>query len=67
MEEETLEEKQKFLRENILEKGHDPEKFIEYLTMKKGKDEININNWSLQEIETMINEFLVNNEKKKMT
>ena len=62
MEEETLEQKQKYLRKNVLEKGHDPDKFMEFLNMKKGKDGINLDNWSLQELITVTNEFLLNNK-----
>ena len=61
MEEETLEEKQKYLRENVLEKGYDPDKFMAFLTMKKGEEGINLENWSLEELKEVTTEFLINN------
>ena len=57
-EEATLEQKQKYLRENVLEKGYDPDKFSELLIIKKGQTGTNLDNWSLQELITVTNEFL---------
>jgi hypothetical protein len=38
MEDYSQEEKQNFLRENILEKGYDTNKFIDFLKSKKGEE-----------------------------
>ena len=62
MEEETLEQKQKYLREQVLEKGYDPDKFMEFLTMKKGESGIDLENWTLNELIGVTNEFLTNNK-----
>ena len=62
MEKETLEQKQKYLRENVLEKGYDPDKFMEFLTMKKGEQGILLDNWTFQEIIDITKEFLINNK-----
>ena len=62
MEEETLEQKQKYLREHVLEKGYDPDKFMEFLTMKKGESGIDLENWTLKELIDVTNEFLTNNK-----
>ena len=62
MEKETLEQKQKFLRENVLEKGYDPDKFMDFLTMKKGEQGINLELWTLEELIEVTNEFLINNK-----
>ena len=62
MEKETLEQKQKYLRENVLEKGYDPDKFLEFLTIKKGEQGIQLENWTFQEIIEATNEFLNNNK-----
>ena len=62
MEEETLEKKQKYLREHVLEKGYDPDKFMEFLTMKKGESGIDLENWTLKELIDVTNEFLTNNK-----
>ena len=50
MKSETLEDKQKYLRDNILAKGYDPDKFMAFLLSKRGESEINLNNWTFQEI-----------------
>lgn len=52
------EQKQIYLRENILEKGYNAEEFIIFLTEKKGDDEVNISNWSLNEIKQLVDEFI---------
>ena len=62
MEKETLEQKQKYLRDNVLEKGYDPDKFMEFLTMKKGEQGILLDNWTFQEIIDITKEFLINNK-----
>ena len=69
MEEDTLEKKQQFLRENILEKGYDPNKFSEFLTMKMGETGMDLENWPLNELYEATNEFIrieKENEQKKV-
>ena len=39
MEKETIEEKEKYLRENILDNGYDIDKFMKFLYDKKGESE----------------------------
>ena len=51
-------QKQLFLRENILDKGYEAEDFVSYLTSKKGDEGINLNNWSLDELKSVVNEFI---------
>ena len=64
MEKENLEQKLKYVRENILDKGYDPDQFMEFLLNKKAESAINFNNWTLQEIIDSANEFIENNKKK---
>ena len=59
MEDNTEEEKQNYLRENILEKGYDAEDFVSYLTIKKGDDGVNLNNWSLEELKSLVQEYIL--------
>ncbi len=54
----TEEEKQIYLRENILEKGYNAEEFINFLTTKNGDEEVNITNWSLNELKQLVNVFI---------
>ena len=64
-EEDTLEKKQQFLRENILEKGYDPNKFSEFLTMKMGETGMDLENWPLNELYEATNEFIKIEEENK--
>lgn len=58
MERESFEEKQKYIKENILEKGYDPDIFMEFLLNKKKEMSLNLNNWTMLEIRDATNEFL---------
>ena len=51
------EEKQDYLRENILEKGYDTNMFIDFLKSKKGEDGENIDNWTLEDLREVVKEF----------
>ena len=57
----TEEQKQNYLRENILDKGYDAEDFVTYLTSKKGDEGINLGNWSLEELKSVVQEYISNN------
>ena len=61
MEDAPVEEKQAFLRENILEKGYDINHFVEFLTSKKGEEGADIANWTLNDLHSVVNEFISNN------
>ena len=61
-EEVSQEEKQAFLRENILEKCYDAEKFMEFLQSKKGEQGTDINKWTMEELKKVVNEFQVENK-----
>ena len=59
MEDSSREEKQNFLRENILEKGYDVNTFINFLKSKKGGDEgADISSWSMQDLQNVVQEFI---------
>ena len=55
------EEKQNYLRENILDKGYEAEDFVSYLTSKKGEEGMNLGNWSLEELKTVVQEYIAKN------
>ena len=46
----SQEEKQNFLRENILEKGYDTNMFVEFLINKKGEGGADVGNWSMSDL-----------------
>ena len=55
--EDEQEKKQQFLREEILDKNYDPQLFINFLIMKKGESAEDINNWTLDELNSIVIEF----------
>ena len=46
----SLEEKQSFLRENILNKGFNGEEFMDFLIKLKGENANNLEQWTLDEL-----------------
>jgi len=60
-EDENQKEKQNFLRKNILEKGIDAEKFVDFLQEKKGEDGADITNWTMEDLKLLVNEFYKKN------
>ena len=55
--EDEQEKKQSFLRQEILDKNYDPQSFEDFLIAKKGETAIDINNWSLEELKLIVEEF----------
>ena len=60
-------EKQNLMREEIINKGYDSIKFIEYLVQCKGEGGENINNWPITDLKNAIKDFiyLSDNSKKE--
>ena len=54
----SQEEKQNFLRENILEKGYDTGMFVDFLIGKKGEDGADVGNWSMRDLQLVVKEFI---------
>ena len=54
----TMEEKQSFLREIILEKGYDVKQFINFLIEKKGEDGADVGIWSMHDLQIVVKEFI---------
>ena len=59
--EDELNEKQTFLRENILEKGYDAEDFMKHLQSKKGELGLDLSSWSMDELREAVKEFTKEN------
>ena len=53
-----IEQKQNYLRMNILEKGYDAEQFMTFLNSKKGELGLDLNNWALNELISAVQEFI---------
>ena len=56
--EETLRQKQLFLRENILDKGYSTDDFMDLLHSKKGEQGLDLNNWTMRELSLVVKEFI---------
>ena len=65
--EDDQEIKQSYLRKEILEKNYDTQSFLNYLIKKKGENASDINNWTIEELKTVVAEFknTQNNNKEK--
>ena len=59
MEDSSEEEKQTYLRENILDKGYDTNKFIDFLKSKKGEEGADISNWTMEDLKQIVKEFIL--------
>lgn len=57
MSEQEIEEKQNYLRNEILDKGFNGEDFMNFLISKKGEDGSDINNWTMDELRMVASEF----------
>ena len=55
--EDEQEQKQQFLRKEILDENYDPQAFINFLTTKKGETAADINNWTIDELKSIVVEF----------
>ena len=55
---EDIGEKQNYLRINILEKGYDANTFINFLKSKKGEQGEDISNWSMLDLQKVVQEFI---------
>ena len=61
-----IEEKQTYLRENILNKGYNAEEFMSYLNIKKGEKGLDLGNWTMEELESTVAEFIeIKNKSQK--
>lgn len=62
MEEKEQEEKQNYLRQNILDKGYDANEFVSFLISKKGEAASDISNWSMKDLHIVVQEFISNHK-----
>ena len=67
--EDEQEIKQSYLRQEILEKNYDTQSFLDFLITKKGENASDINNWTIEELKTVVVEFQnsQNNDQKSNT
>ena len=53
-----LHSKQSYLRENVLEQGYDADEFMAFLQLRKGDNGLDLNNWEMQELIAVVDEFI---------
>ena len=59
-------EKQNYLRQNIMEAGYDVNAFVEFLIGKKGEAGADVANWSLPDLKNVVQEFInLNNNQQE--
>ena len=51
-------EKQNYLRQNIMDAGYDTNAFVEFLMNKKGEAGADVANWSLPDLKNVVQEFI---------
>ena len=55
--EDEQERKQSYLRKEILDNNYDAQSFLDFLISKKGEKASDINNWTIEELKTVVVEF----------
>ena len=66
--EDEQEIKQSYLRKEILDQNYDTQSFLDFLITKKGENASDINNWTIEELKTVVDEFKktqINNVQKE--
>ena len=58
----SQEEKQIFLRQNILDKGYDTNLFVEFLIGKNGEGGADVGNWTMVDLKKVVKEFIARQE-----
>ena len=61
---ESIQEKQAYLRENVLEKAYDADEFMSYLQLKKGESGLDLNNWTMYELKNAVKDFIDDKDKE---
>ena len=60
-----IQEKQNYLRQNIMDAGYDTNSFVEFLVNKKGEAGADVSNWSFPDLKNVVNEFISLNNPNK--
>ena len=53
----SIEEKQNYLRQEIIVKGYSPDEFTNFLNNVKGEKAFDLNSWSLEELYSIVKQF----------
>ena len=63
--EESIENKQLYLRNEIIMKGYDPHDFSIFLTNLKGEEKVDLEYWSLDEIKEAVDKYKISKQNKE--
>ena len=63
---ESVEEKQEFLRNEIIDKGYNPEEFSSYMCNLKGEEGLDLEKWSISELQSLVDQFKSKMDKEKV-
>ena len=61
---ESIEQKQFYLRAEIIEKGYPPEEFTNFMANLKGEVSLDLENWSFNELQQVVNQFKIQYQKQ---
>ena len=57
MNNDTIEAKQSYLREEIIQKGYDPEEFMNFLADQRGEEKVDLEYWTMEELKNIVESF----------
>ena len=63
--EDDLDKKQQYLRTEILDKGYDPKEFNDYICSVRNEENIDLNNWTLEELSQVVKSFVEESQNKE--
>ena len=64
MEKNSTEDKQNYLRFEILEQNYDANDFVEFLIGLKGEDAGNVDNWTMEELVKIVSEYKISKKEQ---
>ena len=54
---ETLQEKQEYLRQEIMEQGYDGNAFFVFISSIRGEEEVDLDSWSFEDLKSVVAQF----------
>jgi hypothetical protein len=60
---EDIDAKQNYLRQEIVEQDYDPDDFLQYMTSTKEEEVINLDNWTMDELIIVIIKIIKDSSK----
>ena len=54
---ESLEEKQEYLRQEIMEQGYDGGEFSAFISSIRGEEEVDLDSWTFEDLKSVVAQF----------